>query len=207
MKNRLIDLTQTIDNKDLVFPGDTPVVLQQVKTLEKDSYNYFVLRAGLHAGTHIDTPMHLTQNNHTIDDYPLETFIGNGVVLNAYESSIVGYKNEYERLITENDIVLICTGYSKYYNTPKYYESYPILSEELVAFLISKKVKIIGIDTPSPDYFPFLVHKQLFRNNILLIENLTNLHSLLDVTNFEVICFPLKIKADSSLVRVVAMIK
>ncbi|MFW6281647.1 MAG: hypothetical protein ACOC1O_02480 [bacterium] len=63
------------------------------------------------------------------------------------------------------------------------------------------------MDLPSPDKYPFEIHKILFDNNILLIENLTNLSCLLSVSDFEIIAFPLKIKAEASIARVVARIK
>ena len=66
---------------------------------------------------------------------------------------------------------------------------------------------MLGIDTPSPDNFPFDIHKMLLNNNILIIENMTNLDKLLFIEEFELIALPLKIKADSSLLRAVARIK
>jgi len=74
-------------------------------------------------------------------------------------------------------------------------------------FLIEKKIKMLGMDTPSPDRYPFLIHKFLFKNNTYILENLTNLNLLLGEENFEVIAFPLKINADSSITRAVARLK
>ena len=81
-----------------------------------------------------------------------------------------------------------------------------MISKELGTFLVEKKIKMIGIDMPSPDRYPFEIHKLFFENNILIIENLTNLNKLLEVDNFEIIAFPLKIEAEAALVRVVARI-
>ena len=49
-------------------------------------------------------------------------------------------------------------------------------------------------------------HKLLFDNGIYIIENLMNLDKLLGIKKFEVIALPLKIKADSSIARVVAKV-
>jgi len=68
-------------------------------------------------------------------------------------------------------------------------------------------VKIVGLDWVSPDHEPYPIHDILFKSNVLIIENLTNLGPLLRATNFEVFAFPLKIKADSSIVRVVARVE
>jgi kynurenine formamidase len=44
----------------------------------------------------------------------------------------------------------------------------------------------------------------LFKNNILIIENMANLSNLSEKTDFEIFAFPLKIRAEASLVRVIA---
>lgn len=202
----LIDLSHTIKHDISVFPGDDSVILKQNKFIQKDHYNNFILKTGLHVGTHIDTPMHMSEDKLTIDEYPLNQFYGNGVLINAYQEKVVSFKSKYETLVQENDIVLIYTGHSQYYGMKQYYEDYPILSESFVQFLIEKKVKMVGVDTPSPDKVPFLCHKKFFNHHILLMENLCNLNKLVNVGVFDVICFPLKIKADASLLRVVAKI-
>ena len=63
---------------------------------------------------------------------------------------------------------------------------------------------MVCMDSPSPDLYPFEIHKLLLENNILLAENLTNFDSLLSVNNFEIIALPLKIHADSSPARIIA---
>jgi kynurenine formamidase len=71
----------------------------------------------------------------------------------------------------------------------------------------SKKVKAVGFDSSSPDRYPYPVHGILFTNGVLIIENLTNLASLKEVVNFKVIALPLKIHADSSIARVIAVVQ
>jgi kynurenine formamidase len=72
--------------------------------------------------------------------------------------------------------------------------------------MVERKIKILGMDTPSPDKPPFSVHKLLLKSKIFILENLTNMEELLEAKKFEVIALPLKIKADSSISRVVARI-
>jgi kynurenine formamidase len=63
---------------------------------------------------------------------------------------------------------------------------------------------MLGLDTPTPDQSPFLIHKILLGNEILIIENLTHTEELLEFPNFEIIALPLKIDADGSPARVIA---
>ena len=55
----------------------------------------------------------------------------------------------------------------------------------------------------SVDHEAILIHKILLGNNILIIENLTNL-SVLAGETFKVYAFPLKFQLDGSPTRVVA---
>ena len=64
---------------------------------------------------------------------------------------------------------------------------------------------MVGMDTPSPDHAPYKVHKILLGNEILILENLTNLEQLLN-KNFEVIALTPKLEADAAPARVVAKI-
>src|SRR5690554_3078574 len=112
------------------FPGDKPLILKQTKSLDINGYCEFNLNAGLHIGTHIDTPMHMTKSLLTIDKYPLDNFIGEGVLLNVENQNIITYHKSYNDLVKENDIVLLYTGHSKYFKQNKYYLDYPIITNE-----------------------------------------------------------------------------
>lgn len=201
-----IDLSHNIVNNMPVYPGDSDVKLYRNKCLDKDGYTVFNLEIGMHAGTHIDTPMHLMDRNTLINEIALDRFIGRGCLLDVRKENVINYKPEYEDIVNENDIVILFTNYSEYYGSKEYYTNHPVISKELAEFFIEKKIKMLGIDMPSPDRYPFEIHKKMFENNILIMENLTNLEELLKVDNFEIIAFPLKIEAEASIVRAVARI-
>lgn len=200
----LIDLSQNIHGSMPVYPGDSPVNLSGERLLTADGYTSYRLEANTHAGTHIDTPMHLTQSTRYVLDYPLETFIGRGCLLDVRGEKTIGYAEEYARIVQEGDIVLLFTGHGNTFYEADYFENHPVVEESLARFLIARNIKLLGLDFPSPDSYPFDIHKKLFESGILIIENLTNLDALLTAKTFEVIAFPLKIRADASPVRVVA---
>lgn len=203
---KFVDLSHEINNDMPIHPYDDSVKLYQDKFLEADKYNNFRLEIGMHAGTHIDTPMHLTNRKTFINGIALDMFIGKGCLLDVRNESVIKYKEEYSEAVNENDIVLLFTNHDGKYGQEEYFTDYPIIDEELADFFIEKNIKMIGMDLPSPDKYPFKIHKMLFDNDILIIENMTNLSQLLVVNNFEIIAFPLKIKAEASMVRVVARI-
>lgn len=202
----LIDLTHTIARGIAVYPGDDPVQLNQIRHLERDGFNDFSLTTGMHIGTHIDGPMHMTSDTRMMADLPLELFTGRGVLIDVRGVKSIGFKESFQTMIQPDDIVLFYSGLDLHFGDPDYFTTHPDISEKLARFLVERKVKMIGCDWPSPDHAPFLIHKILLTNNILILENLTNLSQLLHETNFEVFAFPVKIEADSSMVRVVAKV-
>lgn len=206
MSMKLIDLSHEIYDGMPVYPGDTTTDLQQIKYLNVDEYNNYKLVINMHSGTHIDSPMHLTECIQYVSEFPLESFFAEGCILDVRNQPVIKYKPEYDALVKENSIILLYTGFDAHYGTKTYYEDHPCIDMDLARLFIEKKVKMVGIDTPSPDRYPFEIHKLLFNNNIFILENLKNLDQLLNIDRFEVIALPLKIKADSSMTRAVARI-
>ena len=202
-----IDLSHTVRNGMPIHPFDDRVRLYQNRYIERDKYNDSRLEAGMHVGTHIDIPRHLLHREELVDEWPLDRFIGNGCLLNVCQEPLVSMKAEYVHRVKEDDIVLLYTGFDRLYGEETYFSKHPVIDEELAAFFIERKVKMVGMDLPAPDKYPFPVHLKLFEHDILIIENMTNLDQLVNVERFEVIAFPLKIKAEGAPVRAVARVK
>ena len=204
---RLIDLTHTIHRNIDVFPGDDPIELDQIRTLENDGFNNYRLSTGMHVGTHIDGPKHMTTNTRLMADLPLEMFTGKGVLIDVSGEETIAFRESFRTSIQPESIVLFYSGMDHHFGEADYFTTYPDMSEELARFLTDRHVKIVGLDWVSPDHEPYPIHDILFKSNVLILENLTNLDQLLHETSFEVFAFPLKIEADSSIVRVVARVE
>lgn len=202
---KYVDLSYEIKNGMPVYPGDIEVDLKKVNNYEEDGVNCHTLLSNMHAGTHIDCPMHMVSDERYISELDLDRFIGNAVLLDVRGERLIDIKDEYYKDIKEGDIVLLYTGWESKYGSVEYYENHPIVSDKFAEFLVQKKIKILGIDMPSPDGNSFSIHKILLGNNICILENLTNLNKLLYVEDLQVFAQPLKIRAEASLVRAVAV--
>lgn len=202
-----IDLTHIMRNCLPVYPGDSEMELVQTNELAKDGYCNHQLTVNMHTGTHIDGPMHLIPSDRYISDFPLDTFIGKGTLIHAAGMSQIDYKEEYEDFIQEGTILILYTGHSSYFGEDNYFSEHPTLTKAFAELLVRKKIKLIGMDTPSPDKYPFEIHKYLFENQVLIAENLTNLDRLLSAKSFEIIALPLFIHADSSIARIIARVE
>lgn len=196
-----IDLSVLLDEKTPVYPGDPATSIRPAGVLSKDGYYDHYVSIGTHVGTHMDAPAHMLEGGKSLDQVSIERFAGRGVYIRAGKDIALNSFEETD--IQEGDIVLVHTGMSDEYHSASYFEMYPVLSEEIAEYLIEKKVSAVGFDTCSPDKAPFPIHKLLLQNDILIIENLTNLVAL-EGKEFKVYAFPIKLALDGAPVRVVA---
>lgn len=197
----LIDLSVDLNEQTPIYPGDPETKVGAAAVLEKDGYQDHYVCVGTHVGTHMDAPSHMILGGKNLDAFPLDHFAGRGVYIKIKKSFDLAAISRVS--INAGDIVLFHTGMSDYYHEQAYYDDYPAISEEVANFLVEKDIKVVGVDMCSVDHEPFSVHKILLGNDVLIIENLTNLTALAD-KKFKVYAFPIKLQVDGSPVRVVA---
>jgi kynurenine formamidase len=204
---KFIDLTHSFTDGMPVYPGDPESSLKQTAHLSTDGYNDHLLHTLMHVGTHIDAPLHMIEGGKMMDEIDPSIFFGKGVLLDARNKPIID-KTILDGLAVEpGSIILVFTGFENKYRSPAYYENYPGLTEDFAERLVDLKVKIVGMDILGPDQPPFLTHRILLGNEILIIENMANLEQLLGVKNFDIIALPAKLHADAAPVRVLAQIR
>ena len=202
----LIELSHPIIDRLPVYPGDEPTRLEKINDFARDGFSNFRFTCGMHTGTHIDGPMHMTKSGRFIDELPLEQFIGTGCLLNAVGMKVISCTPEFTSAIVPESVVLIYTGFGKQFGSEEYFHDYPVISMELAQFLVKQRIKMVCLDMPSPDKPPHDIHSYLLKNNVFIAENLTGMEKLLTIKKFEIIAFPLRIHADSSPTRIIARI-
>lgn len=190
-----------IDDKTPVFPGDPKQVIEQFATIEKEGWTEKRITFNSHFSTHIDAPIHMIKDGKTLSDFPIESFIGDAIVIDASNNLVPSLMN-----VKERDIVFFYTGYSEKAYTDAYFKDAPVMTKETAHDLVKRKVKIIGVDSLSPDNEPFEIHKILLGNNILIVENLVNLKELVG-KRFQCFILPLKIQnGDGSPCRIIGIL-
>lgn len=201
-----IDLTHTITNNMPSHPLDISVQLQSTAIYHEHGVANESLSGGVHMGTHIDAPGHFVENGKKITDFSIDKFMGKAICIDARKHKIITPDLLAHASLQENLIILFYTGWDSQFYTSNYYTEHPIISPECAQYLIDSKIKMVGVDFPSVDNAPYAIHKIFLSNDILIIENLTNLKSLIEKT-FNIIALPLKINAHGSPTRVIAEIK
>lgn len=205
----LIDISHRIETGMPKYPDDIATKIDHVKSLEHDGYSLSEYHTSMHSGTHLDFPPHLYNSEKHACDYPLSRFISKGWIFDVRGIKEIGISDDFGR-IEEKDIVILFTGYSNYFEKEEYFTDHPVITEKAALYLSAKKISILGFDMPSCDYFPFETHKVLMRNDIIILENLTNLETLNKYSKNAFIdmiyAFPLNISAEASQTRAVAYV-
>lgn len=192
-----------IDLKTPVFPGDPKQEIKQFATIKENGWNEKRLTINSHFSTHIDSPYHMLESGKKLTDFPIETFIGEAIVIDVRNQNQIKPNLEY---VKPNDIVFFFTGHIDKAYSDNFFKDNPVISKETTQKLIEKKIKIVGLDSYSPDNEPFDVHKLFFKHDILIVENLINLDKIKG-KRFKCYIMPLKIQdADGAPCRVIGII-
>ncbi len=209
---QMVDLSHPLHSNMPVFPGSRSVTVTRTARIENHGFSEAHLSMPSHAGTHMDAPAHMISGGLTLDRFPPDRFVGRACVLSLSVSAGDRIETDilmpYQPRIESAEIILIHTGWSRFWETDRYFSEYPVLSAAAASWLANFSPKAIGMDTASVDPVDstdYTNHHTFFQKNILLIENLCMLERLPD-TGFTLICLPLLIpESDGSPARAVAM--
>lgn len=228
---KIIDLSHTIHDDIQIYPGDPVPSIKRGLTHEKDYCHVDVLTLGSHTGTHMDAPYHFLKKGKKIDEFPVQRFVGDGVLIDVSTKSDrdlieTADIEPYEKVIAEGDFVIFKTGRDKYFGTQRYY-FHPYLSLESARHLVNMGVSLVAIDAlnidptyygnsdaaasvkdlPDEKEYGYPAHDILLGSDVLIVENLCNLDKVRQVRGLYSF-LPLKLKdADGSPIRAVFIMK
>lgn len=215
--DRTYDLTQPWRVGMPVVEGDPSYQLTPVASVAKDGFAVNQVVAGTHTGTHLDAPSHLFADGATVDRLQLAELCGRArvfhldpVPLQQITADQVGDQLlDFLRQPEPEKIVLFATGWDQYFATnAQRYRQHPHLSPALATLLRDQGVRLLGIDTFSPDAntsTELPVHRILLGSGIPIVENLRAVRKLPASVQFA--CYPLPlVGADAAPVRAIAHI-
>ncbi len=209
-----IDLSLTISESIPTFPGSPKPQFIAWSDIKDDGYNLELLFLSSHTGTHLDAPYHFVKNGLKINQIPLERLIGKAILIklkktrnsSITKSDITLFEKKNGK-IPNHSSIFFYTGWQKNLKRDNYFTENPGLDYFSAKYLVSKKINLVGIDSPSIDLGKdesFSVHHILSKNNILIVENLANMNKI-QSKEFHFTILPLKLKdATGSPVRAMA---
>lgn len=195
--NKYIDLSLLLTKDTPVYPGEPKIIFKQHAIIEENNYNEHQITINTHFGTHMDFPFHMINSGKKSNEFNLDKFIGKGKVIDI---------NNPDLDIKDEDVFLLYSGHIEK-GMDKLFTDLPTLDESLIDFLISKKPKMILLDIPTPDAYPFPIHKKLLGKDILIVENVCNMKLLIN-KKFKIYAIPLNFaEFDGSPCRVFAEVE
>ena len=173
---KIYDITATVSSDLPFYSENDPFDFRQVLQINEGALcNVSRVKMSVHTGTHADMPLHFVKDGKSCEDMPLDHFYGKSKLFRLPINRDVT-KEDLEPLdISEGDIILLDTGQSSYMHKSELKKGYTVLTTEAAEFLVSKKIKTIGIDYISIDEHnspTFPVHKILLGAGVTILEGL-----------------------------------
>lgn len=151
-------------------------------------------------GTYVDAPFHRFPTGKDLSELPLESLADlPGVCIVADHDRAVGMEPFHGKDLS-GKAVLVCTGWSRYWRTEKYFVDPPFLTRDAAEFLVKSGAVLVGIDSMNIDDIHDKtrpVHTLLLQADIPIVEHLTNLGEV-PADGFRFFAVPVKVRSFGS---------
>lgn len=191
----IYDITRTVSPQLHVWPGDTAYNVQPVlKLAEGASVNLTTLTLSAHTGTHTDAYYHYEVDGTHPAGMPLKQYIGRARVVTVSKREGALLPEDFAQVDLRGAERLLIHSWVSDLPDDQWPEAFPYLSVELIDWLHSLGIVLIGLDSPSVDAFDsreLRCHHALYRSKMVNIETL-QLRGVPD-GDYELIALPLKL--------------
>jgi arylformamidase len=196
---KLYDISIAIEPGMTQWPGDDPVAERPLSRTPDEVANVTQLVLTTHTGTHVDPPRHFVHGGATIDEVPLERWVGpcwvadltgSGLEVEVAELESAGIPDGTERLILKTTNTLLWRS-----SPTAFVENYVGISLEAAEWVVEREIRLIGIDYLSIGGMQTTnveTHQLLLGNDVIIIEGLDL--DAIEAGPYELLCFPLKIR-------------
>jgi arylformamidase len=191
----MIDITVPIRDSMVTYEGDPSVsVRRRLSIASGDPANVSELTLGSHTGTHIDAPVHFLPGGPTLDAVSLPALVGPALVVETPTVDMIRV-DECEALVPSGaERVLFKTRNSALWSRSDFARDYVALDLAAARWLVSRGVRLVGIDYLSIEAFGATghpVHKTLLGAGVVVLEGLDL--SAARPGRYDLICLPLRL--------------
>ena len=205
-----LDVTYPISEDMVSWPGQPPVSLRRLSTLEQgDTANVSWLELSLHTGTHMDAPRHFIEGGADITALPLSTMMGLvrvaevGDVATVTAADVRAFETRSGAVRAGERVFFKTKNSSLDWSKEPFDKDYVALEPDAATYLAAKKIAVVGVDylSVAPFDAPTETHRILLGSSVWVIEGLDL--RFVDEGRFEMLALPLKIvTGDASPLRV-----
>jgi kynurenine formamidase len=233
---RVVDLSMTVSNWDTnsFAPEETYFKLRPIVKWEDKGFVSNMVEMTVHAGTHIDSPHHFYRDMPSIEQIPVESFVGEAIVVDLTFKGTANARitppdlEQAERALNAKGIdlkpgviMLLRTDWPKSHSPldPSWWDESPCLTKAAAEWVVSKSPRGVGFDFAQEekgDSFEYeqadeilkgsmRVHRAMLNKIEFQIENLINLDQL--PSRVKLIALPAKWKSESAPARVIGILE
>jgi arylformamidase len=201
----LIDLSHTIEHGLVTYKGlPAPIICDYLSReasrrlyARGTEFQIGKIEMVANTGTYLDSPFHRYADGKDLSELDVQKIANLPAIKipTQHKQAI-----DVSCLPRQEDLagraVLLETGWSRHWNTSQYFEGHPFLTEDAARFLADSGVVLVGIDSHNIDDVQDLrrpVHTILLRNEIPIVEHMTNLAAL-PHGHFRFFAVPVKVK-------------
>ncbi len=176
-------------------------------TLKSDLSTVYRFSLCSHSGTYIETSQHKLRNNILLDDFEINRFFCDVKLLKLdkerrqkciFLPEVLSELKKNNLTINSGDCVIISCGWAaEHHKDKEFISSAPYFEEKLTNYLATKKLNLLGVDTPVIDYQPapyFAINKLFKLNKRLLILAPLSINHDVNTGTYLLNTLPLKIE-------------
>jgi arylformamidase len=206
---KIYDVTLPISPDIPVWPGDPPVVLEKVSSMDAGAHdNVSRLACGVHTGTHVDAPHHFLNDGRTVESLSVDILVGPACVVQIPEDVKVVSADVLEKAAIPSGTqrLLLKTRNSHLWERgeKEFFTGFVGISVDGADWLVQHKIKLVGIDylsvAPYKESIP--THRALLEAGVIIVEGLYL--STITPGTYALYCLPLKlVGSDGAPARVI----
>jgi arylformamidase len=191
-ESQLIDLSHTIEHGMITYKGmPAPLVCDYLSREASrkiyapgTEFHIGKIEMVANTGTYLDSPFHRYADGNDLSALSLDQLANLDCVVARIDP---GMRAIDLLPFNERDVrgkaVLIHTDWSRHWRTDRYFEGHPHLTGKLAQWLVDAGARLVGIDSHNIDSIDTgerPVHSILLRNDIPIVEHMTNLAAVPD---------------------------
>ncbi len=172
---KLYDISLSLSANTVRWVTARPFELIERKRMSRgDSNNSSSINTSAHAGTHVDAPFHFVPDGCSIEELPLELFIGPARVCAVEPTSQITASDIAGLKLAGEKRVLLKTRNSSLLHQPTYDPSFVAFAVDGAKALVDLGVQLVGLDYLSvaraDEQVP--VHRAFLDHGIVLLEGI-----------------------------------
>ena len=195
---KIYDITLLISPDMPVWPGDPPVELERVSSMDAGAHdNVSRLACSVHTGTHVDAPHHFLNDHRTVESLALEILTGPVQVAQVPDDVDVITAVVLEKLAFPPRVLrlLLKTRNSQLWERGEkaFDKKFVGISADGAEWLVQHGIKLVGIDYLSIAPFKQSVptHRILLTAGVILVEGVDL--SAVPPGKYDLYCLPMKL--------------